>query len=90
MSAVEDIREITPFQGLRYNKRVFVVDAANEARLMGHCGIDPATFKGAADPVRLHQLRDPGGSAQRHLLQRRRQHGAGAGAEAARCASTRS
>jgi hydroxyacyl-ACP dehydratase HTD2-like protein with hotdog domain len=50
MSAVEDIREITPFQGLRYNKRVFVVDAANEARLMDHCGIDPATFKGAADP----------------------------------------
>src|SRR5262245_37594829 len=50
MSAVENVQEITPYQGLRYNKRVFVVDAANEARLMGHCRIDPATFKGAADP----------------------------------------
>lgn len=50
MSAVEDIPEITPYTGLRYHKRMFVVDAANEARLMGHCGIDPATFHGCADP----------------------------------------
>ena len=50
MSAVEQFDEIEPFQGLRYQKRVMVVDAANEARLMGHCRIDPATFHGSADP----------------------------------------
>jgi len=50
MSAVEDIAEITPYQGMRYTRRLFVVDAANEARLMGHCRIDPATFRSAADP----------------------------------------
>jgi acyl dehydratase len=50
MSAVEDIIEITPYRGFRYQTRVMVVDAANEARLMGHCRIDPAIFHGCADP----------------------------------------
>jgi hypothetical protein len=50
MSAVEDVRQITPYRGFRYQKRVTVVDAANEARLMRHCGIDPAVFNGCADP----------------------------------------
>jgi hypothetical protein len=48
MSAAID--DITPYAGLRYAKRVMVVDAANEARLLGHCGIDPATFRGNIDP----------------------------------------
>jgi hypothetical protein len=50
MSAVEEFPEIEPFKGQRYVKRVMVVDAANEARLMGHCRIDPATFLGCSDP----------------------------------------
>ena len=50
MSAVEEFPEIEPYKGLRYVKRVMVVDAANEARLMGHCRIDPATFRGCSDP----------------------------------------
>ena len=35
---------------MRYKKREWTVDAANEARLMGLCGIDPAVFKGCSDP----------------------------------------
>jgi hypothetical protein len=50
MSAVENVREIAPTKGFRYQRRVMEVDAADEARLMGDCGIDPALFKGCADP----------------------------------------
>jgi acyl dehydratase len=50
MSAVENVQDITPYKGFRYQKRVMVVDAANEARLMRHCGIDPAVFNGHVDP----------------------------------------
>lgn len=50
MSVAEDVKEITPYKGLRYKKREWTVDAANEARLMGLCGIDPAVFKGCSDP----------------------------------------
>ena len=50
MSVAEDVKEITPFKGMRYKKREWKVDAANEARLMGLCRIDPAVFKGCSDP----------------------------------------
>lgn len=50
MSAVELYPQIEPYQGLRYVKRVMVVDAQNEARLMGLCRIDPAVFRGCSDP----------------------------------------
>ncbi|HXQ46648.1 MAG TPA: hypothetical protein VN806_08535 [Caulobacteraceae bacterium] len=51
MSELDSIRDVIPYPGLRYAKRVMVVDAANEARLMGHCGIDPAVFGGGIDPA---------------------------------------
>lgn len=50
MSAVEDIPQVEPYQGMRYKTRPFTIDVKNEARLMGHCGIDLMTFKGAIDP----------------------------------------
>jgi acyl dehydratase len=50
MGAVGDVQEITPYKGFRYQMRVMTVDAAEEARQMGHCGIDPATFRGCVDP----------------------------------------
>jgi acyl dehydratase len=49
--AAGDAQEITPYTGLRYRTRTMVVDAAEEARLLGHCGIDPAVFRGAVDPA---------------------------------------
>jgi acyl dehydratase len=49
--AVGDIEAVTPYKGLRYRTRAMTVDAAEEARLLGHCGIDPATFRGAVDPA---------------------------------------
>ena len=51
MSELDSIGDVIPYPGLRYAKRVMVVDAANEARLMGHCGIDPAVFGGGIDPA---------------------------------------
>jgi len=51
MSELDSIGDVIPYPGLRYAKRVMVVDAANEARLMGHCGIDQAVFGGGVDPA---------------------------------------
>ena len=50
MVAVQDSHEIVPYAGLRYASRVMLIDAASEARLMGHCGIDPTIFHGCIDP----------------------------------------
>lgn len=50
MTQPEFANEITPFPGLRYAPRVMRVDAADERRLLGLCGIDPAVFRGGVDP----------------------------------------
>mgnify|MGYP003347011109 CR=1 FL=1 len=42
---------IEPYPGLRYCERQLVIDAAEQARLLGLCGIDPAVFGGMVDPV---------------------------------------
>jgi hypothetical protein len=42
--------EIEPVKGFKYKERVFVVERDEEARLLGHCGIDVAVFGGNIDP----------------------------------------
>src|SRR5437868_7443265 len=56
MAAVAEVLEIEPIKGFRYKERVMVVDAADEARLLGHCGIDVALFGGNIDPAAFISL----------------------------------
>lgn len=42
---------IEPYPGLQYRERQLVVEAKEQARLLGLCGIDPAVFGGMVDPV---------------------------------------
>jgi hypothetical protein len=44
------IAEVTPYPGLRYTARVMQIDADNERRLLGLCGIDPAIYRDCVDP----------------------------------------
>src|SRR2546425_9397563 len=50
MEAATTFPEIEPVKGFRYKERVFVVERDDEARLLGHCGIDVAVFGGNIDP----------------------------------------
>src|SRR5438105_15427569 len=50
MEAATSFPEIEPVKGFRYKERVFVVERDDEARLLGHCGIDVAVFGGNIDP----------------------------------------
>ncbi len=50
MNAAEKYPEIEPVKGFKFRQRVFVVERAEEARLLGHCGIDVALFGGNIDP----------------------------------------
>jgi hydroxyacyl-ACP dehydratase HTD2-like protein with hotdog domain len=45
-----DVEQVTPYKGMRYKTRTMKVNAEDEARLMGLCGIDPAVFRGCSDP----------------------------------------
>ena len=42
---------IRPYKGFKYKEREFVVDPADEKRLLGHCDIDVALFGGNIDPA---------------------------------------
>jgi acyl dehydratase len=50
MSAANQYPEIEPVKGFKYKERTFVVDRSEEARLLGHCGIDVGVFGGNIDP----------------------------------------
>jgi hypothetical protein len=50
------VQDIAPVKGFRYKERVMVVEAAEEARLLGHCGIDVALFGGNIDPAAFISL----------------------------------
>lgn len=50
MGDLETINEIVPFKGFCYRPRTMIVDAANETRLLSHCGIDPTIYHGCVDP----------------------------------------
>jgi len=50
MGGAAKYREIEPVKGFKYQERVFMVDRAEETRLLGHCGIDVAVFGGNIDP----------------------------------------
>jgi acyl dehydratase len=56
MTAVAAYPEIEPVKGFKYKQRVFTVDPAEEARLLGHCGIDVALFGGNIDPAAFISL----------------------------------
>jgi len=56
MSASAAAASIQPFKGFRYQERVMVVEPAEEARLLGHCGIDVALFGGNIDPAAFISL----------------------------------
>jgi acyl dehydratase len=55
-TTAEAVPEIKPVKGFRYKERVMVVDPANEARLLGHCGIDVSLFGGNIDPAAFISL----------------------------------
>ena len=42
---------IEPYPGLKYRERRFVIDAAEQKRLLNLCGIDPAIFGEEIDPI---------------------------------------
>src|SRR5664280_2099400 len=56
MSASTAVQSIQPVKGFRYQERVMVVEPAEEARLLGHCGIDVALFGGNVDPAAFISL----------------------------------
>ena len=47
---------IRPYKGFRYKEREMIVDPADEARLLSHCGIDVALFGGNIDPAAFISL----------------------------------
>lgn len=56
MTNAATVQDIKPVKGFRYAERVMVVDPAEEARLLGHCGIDIALFGGNVDPAAFISL----------------------------------
>ena len=56
MTAAAPIQDIKPIKGFRYRERVMIVEPAEEARLLGHCGIDVALFGGNIDPAAFISL----------------------------------
>lgn len=56
MTAAASVQSIKPVKGFRYVERVMVVEPAEEARLLGHCGIDIALFGGNIDPAAFISL----------------------------------
>jgi acyl dehydratase len=56
MSAAQTVQDIDPVKGFRYRERVTIVDPAEEARLLGHCGIDVALYGGNIDPAAFISL----------------------------------
>jgi hypothetical protein len=51
-----DVQNIKPVKGFRYRERVMIVDPAEEARLLGHCGIDVGLYGGNVDPAAFISL----------------------------------
>jgi len=51
MSATSAEQWIEPYQGYRFAARQMTVDAAEQARLVGLCGIDPNVFGECMDPA---------------------------------------
>jgi len=51
MSATEAAAWIEPYKGYRFQARQMTVEAAEQTRLVGLCGIDPAVFGGCMDPA---------------------------------------
>jgi acyl dehydratase len=56
MSASAAIQEITPYPGFRLKQRTMIVDADEETRLLGHCGIDFSIYNGNVDPAAFISL----------------------------------
>ena len=56
MASAAAALEIKPVKGFRYKERVMVVERAEEARLLGHCGIDVALYGGNIDPAAFISL----------------------------------
>src|SRR5215471_14789338 len=55
-ATAEAVPDIKPVKGFKYRERVMVVDPAEEARLLGHCGIDVSLFGGNIDPAAFISL----------------------------------
>src|SRR5262245_24543079 len=51
MTQAEAIDWVEPYRGYRFQSREMTVDAAEQARLIGLCGIDPCIFGDAMDPA---------------------------------------
>lgn len=51
MSQAADTQWIEPYQGYQFRPRQMTVEAAEQARLVGLCGIDPAVFGECMDPA---------------------------------------
>jgi len=51
MSVVDAAQWVEPYQGYRYQSRQMTVDAAEQTRLVGLCGIDPTVFGDCMDPA---------------------------------------
>ena len=49
MSATSQAQWIEPYKGYRFQERQMTVEAADQKRLVGLCGIDPAVFRGCMD-----------------------------------------
>ncbi len=51
MNQTAEVQWIEPYKGYRFQPRVMTVEAAEQARLVGLCGIDPAVFGDCMDPA---------------------------------------
>jgi hypothetical protein len=51
MTQADKVEWIEPYRGYRFETREMTVEAAEQARLVGLCGIDPDVFGGAMDPA---------------------------------------
>ena len=51
MSQTENVEWIEPYKGMKFQDRVMTVDAAEQRRLVGLCGIDPDVFGDKMDPA---------------------------------------
>lgn len=56
MSAAAEQQWIEPYQGYKYKARQMTVEAADQVRLVGLCGIDPTLFGDAMDPAAFISL----------------------------------
>jgi len=51
MSVAAEAQWIEPYKGYHFQSRPMTVDAAEQDRLVGLCGLDPAVFGGCMDPA---------------------------------------